>query len=524
MNSVPLAGKCHLRIESYFWKMVSFMNIKLSQSASLPSSNQVDARHHWIWLLPVSGDGEIAAHLPYAEVIQQRLNRLPEDQRKMTPVEIDLPNRKGSRLVLACLDEDADVFQTLTLARKLVEKQSLFNPAEIALLVEGFESERSETCAEALISAALAASAELPCYRSSKKTAPALQTIRLHGFRSSHGFKRAFAEARGNALARYLTQLPPNELTPTHYREVISALAKQYGWKMTFFGSTQLQKKKAGAFLAVAQGSPVDDAGIVHLQYRPGAQTRKPPVALIGKGICFDTGGVNLKPAKFMLGMHEDMEGSAVALGSLLALTELQVKFPVDCWLALATNHIGPRAYKPNDVVTAMNGTTIEVIHTDAEGRMVLADTLALASKSKPVTIIDYATLTGACVYSLGSAYSGVFSNRDGWHPALIETGRQSGERVWPFPLDKDYDKALESDIADVKQCAEEGNADHILASRFLQRFVDAEINWLHMDLSSGNHKGGLAHIPTDTTGFGVRYTVSFLLDQKLAHQASTAS
>jgi leucyl aminopeptidase len=217
-----------------------------------------------------------------------------------------------------------------------------------------------------------------------------------------------------------------------------------------------------------------------------------------------------------MNGMHEDMQGSAVALGTLLALSRLKVKYPVDCWLALAQNHVGSRAYKPNDVVTACNGTTIEVKHTDAEGRMVLADTLALASKEKPHVMIDYATLTGACVYALSSRYSGAFSNRDSLHPSLTAAGRDSGERVWPFPLDKDFDEALKSDIADTLQCSLEGEADHILATRFLNRFVDEKINWVHVDLAASNHKGGLAHIPTDTTGFGVRYTLNLLLQQSV--------
>ena len=147
---------------------------------------------------------------------------------------------------------------------------------------------------------------------------------------------------------------------------------------------------------------------------------------------------------------------------------------------------------------------------------MVLADTLAMASAEKPELIIDYATLTGACVYSIGSSYSGVFTNREDLHAMLIQSGKDSGERVWPFPLDADYDKGLESDIADVKQCALEGDADHILAARFLQRFVKHKTSWIHIDLAASNHKGGLAHIPTDTTGFGVRYTLDLLLDKKI--------
>ncbi|MCK5432388.1 MAG: leucyl aminopeptidase family protein, partial [Gammaproteobacteria bacterium] len=237
---------------------------------------------------------------------------------------------------------------------------------------------------------------------------------------------------------------------------------------------------------------------------------------LVGKGICYDTGGTNLKTANYMFGMHEDMQGSAVALGTLLALTRLKVNFPVECWMALAMNHIGPKAYKPNDVVTASDGTTIEIVHTDAEGRMVLADTLAMASKSKPKLMIDYATLTGACINSLGTAYSGAFTNKEEYIPTLIEAGKASGERVWSFPMDEDFDKALESDIADIKQCSLEAGMDHILASRFLQRFVKNDTPWIHIDLSSSNRKGGLAHIPTDTTGFGVRFTLNLLLDKKM--------
>ena len=217
-----------------------------------------------------------------------------------------------------------------------------------------------------------------------------------------------------------------------------------------------------------------------------------------------------------MNGMHEDMQGSAVALGTLLALSRLGVDFAIDCWLALAENHIGSKAYKPNDVVTACNGTSIEIKHTDAEGRMVLADTLALASREKPHAVLNYATLTGACIYSLSSRYSGVFTNRSALNETLIQAGRDSGERVWPFPLDADFDESLKSEVADTLQCTLEGDADHILAARFLSRFVDDEIDWVHVDLSASNRKGGLGHIPTDTTGFGVRYTLNLLQQQKV--------
>jgi leucyl aminopeptidase len=271
-----------------------------------------------------------------------------------------------------------------------------------------------------------------------------------------------------------------------------------------------LRRLGAGAFLAVAQGNPTRDAGIMHLRYRPKGQTRG-ALALVGKGVLFDTGGTNLKPFLGMLDMHTDMAGSAVALGTLLALAELEAPYGVDAWLAITENRLSPDAYKSQDVVTAADGTTIQVIHTDAEGRMVLADTLAIAAREKPSVIIDYATLTGACVAALTERYSGVFSNRAAANMLMQEAGAQSGERVWPFPMDADYDELLKSDIADIKQCNVENAGDHILGARFLSRFVPKTIPWMHVDLSAGQHKGGLAHIPTDITGFGVGLTLELL-------------
>jgi leucyl aminopeptidase len=205
------------------------------------------------------------------------------------------------------------------------------------------------------------------------------------------------------------------------------------------------------------------------------------------------------------------MEGSAVALGSVYALHAMRSPLAVDCWLAITENRTGPLAYKPQDVVRAHNGTTIQVIHTDAEGRMVLADTLSLAAARKPKGIIDYATLTGACVYALTERYSGAFTNRPDARETIESAGTTSGERVWCFPMDMDFDTDLESAVADVLQCATEGKGDHILAARFLNRFVPPEIAWLHLDLSAGSRHGGLAHIPTEITGFGVRYTLDLL-------------
>jgi len=211
--------------------------------------------------------------------------------------------------------------------------------------------------------------------------------------------------------------------------------------------------------------------------------------------------------------MHGDMQGSAVAVGTLLALARQRLGMEIDCWLAIAENDIGPRAYRPQEVVRAMNGVTIQVVHSDAEGRMALADTLALAARAQPSLLLDFATLTGACVQAITDRYSGAFTNRPDLHTDLQRIGHTSGERVWCFPMDEDFDGELESPIADVLQCALEGKGDHILAARFLSRFVPDSLPWVHIDLSASERKGGLAHIPTEFTGFGVRFASRLLSD-----------
>jgi leucyl aminopeptidase len=217
--------------------------------------------------------------------------------------------------------------------------------------------------------------------------------------------------------------------------------------------------------------------------------------------------------------MHGDMQGSAVAVGTLLACARSRLRVDVDCWLALTENEIGPRAYRPQDVVRASNGVTIQVVHSDAEGRMVLADTLALASRERPGILLDFATLTGACVNALTERYSGAFTNRPALHGRLQEVGRESGERVWCFPMDEDFDTDLESQVADVMQCTPDSKGDHILAARFLARFVASDVPWVHIDLAAAEHKGGLAHVPTEFTGFGVRYVLHLLTDQQFMSQ-----
>ncbi|HKR34232.1 MAG TPA: M17 family metallopeptidase [Steroidobacteraceae bacterium] len=415
-------------------------------------------------------------------------------------------------VVLAFAKSTASVFERLMLGARAWKELSAPPRARVLLATCGLEDEKTSVAAlEAVLAASLAATAPMPVMKSKREKHSGASSFTLLNGDSALDTARTIAVDRGNHVARWLTALPPNVLNSSGYRRALRELARREGWQFDFLDEAALRRRSAGAFLAVARANQQRDAGIVRLRYRAPQRRNVRKVALVGKGICFDTGGINLKSHKSMYDMHTDMQGSAVAVGTLLALSELRAPYDIDCWLAITENEIGARAFRPQEVVRAANGVTIQVAHSDAEGRMVLADTLALAARERPELMIDFATLTGACVNALTERYSGAFTNRPQWHEALRAAGRSSGERVWPFPMDEDYDSDLDSSIADVLQCTPDGKGDHILAARFLNRFVPAELPWVHIDLAASNRSGGLGHVPTDITGFGVRYTVELL-------------
>ncbi|MEN9534219.1 MAG: hypothetical protein RIQ83_3443 [Pseudomonadota bacterium] len=378
----------------------------------------------------------------------------------------------------------------------------------MGLHLEGFDEGERAQLAELTLACLLAANVPLPSHKHRAEDEWRYQQIAVSP-RCVLDLARIYAEAEGNGMARHLAVSPASDLTARSYREWARQLAQVEGWQWHEYDQAQLAERGAGAFIAVAKGSEDNQAAMVKLSYCPPNPVRR--VALVGKGICHDSGGYNLKVAGSMYGMHLDMGGSAVALGALYAISRARLPYEVHCWLAIAENHIGPLAYRPGEVVTALNGTTIEVVDTDAEGRMVLVDTLCMAVQDNPDLLIDYATLTGACKRALGSRYSGAFTNRPHWFGELISLGQRSGERVWPFPLDEDYDDNLDSEWADLLQCAPGASPDHIDAARFLNRFVPAQTPWLHLDLSGFRSKGGNGVVSSEVTGFGVRLTLDLL-------------
>ena len=489
------------------------MSVKLSQFAAICDEKTLSSHKHCIFIL---SDMQVAAPI-FNELLQNKLQRSNADFESLhkTPITLDLPN--GGMAVFVVLGSALSMFQKHTLLRKAVKPLLDENPETLAIGVFGDDTTREANACAAYYVASVNA-AQLPNHKGAKakledKHKP-LKEITIYGYKAAHDYGYVNARVAANTLCRSLTILPPNALTPTIYREKVKQLASEYGWAWEEFDMPALQKMGAGAFYAVGQGSEPLDAAIVHLTYTP--TVTKKHIALVGKGICFDTGGHNLKPAKYMQGMHEDMNGSAVSLGILQAVTEMALEVKVDCWLAIAQNHIGPLAYKQNDVVTALNGMTIEIVHTDAEGRMVLADTLTLASRPDkdghlPEVILDFATLTGSMHTALSDRMSGVIANRPELACKALGAGAAAGERIVAFPYDDDFDSDLESDIADIKQCTLEGGADHIHAARFLGKFIENDIAWLHTDLSSYHRKGGLGAVATDTNGFGVGFGIEMI-------------
>ena len=488
---------------------IAWEPVRLSQSQSLLSQRGKKLAHLLI-ILPAGKDWHQAPDAVAAQAALKRRGKKPEELAKQAmTLELD----GGCLTVWLRLDETKDAFDWHTRVRQALKPLLDEQPEALEIACYGSPEFRARAGRAAAYVAWLNG-VPMPSWKSGK--APkALKRLVLHGV-DGLDLAREQALAEGNTLCRQLTMLPPNMLTPATYRAHLRDLAKEEGWKLVEYDTKQLKKLKAGAFLAVARGSGHEDAAIVRLAYRApgkgegGRGKGGKTIALVGKGICFDTGGHNLKPARYMNNMHDDMNGSAVALGVLLAATRLKLPVNLEVWLAIAQNHLSPEAYTQNEVVTALNGTTIEIVHTDAEGRMVLADALTLAAREKPAAILDFATLTGSMAVALGERMSGVIGNRDDLLAKGVAAAQATGERVVAFPMPEDYDEALDCPVADVKQCTLDAEADHILAARFLNRFV-GDVPWLHMDLSASRCKGGLGAAGSDITGFGVAWGVEML-------------
>jgi leucyl aminopeptidase len=293
----------------------------------------------------------------------------------------------------------------------------------------------------------------------------------------NHGI--ALAEATN--FARDLVNEPPNVLTPSELANRASAMAGQFGLECEILDRPEMQDLGMGGLLGVAQGS-VEPPKFIILRYRGASQSEEKGIALVGKGITFDTGGISLKPAERMHEMKGDMAGAAAVIGAMYAIAALKPSINVTALVPTTENMPGGTAYRPGDILRIMNGKTIEIVNTDAEGRLVLADALSYAVKEGLSPIIDVATLTGGIVVALGSVMSGMFCNDEALSNEIIAAGQVAGEKFWPMPLDEEYEESIQSDIADIKQTGGR-YASAATAAKILEHFI-GDAKWAHLDIA----------------------------------------
>jgi leucyl aminopeptidase len=288
------------------------------------------------------------------------------------------------------------------------------------------------------------------------------------------------AQARGENLARTLQSRPGNVATPAHLGEEAKRLGKEYGLKVTVMGRKEIQEERMGALLAVSQGSDQEPRFIV-MEHRGGPKG-SPPLVLVGKGLTFDAGGISIKPASGMEDMKYDMSGGAAVMGAMQAVAEISLPLNVTGIVPSSENLISGKAVKPGDVIRTREGKTVEVVNTDAEGRLILADALSYAQGLKPAAMVDCATLTGACVVALGNEAAGLLGTDESLVQELRDAGDRSGERCWPLPLWKEYREQLDSNVADLKNVGGRA-AGTITAATFLKEFV-GDVPWAHLDIA----------------------------------------
>ena len=318
-------------------------------------------------------------------------------------------------------------------------------------------------------------------------------------------YKYYDAIKNGVFLTRDLVSEPPNILNPKTYVQEIKKLTK-FGLKVKAYDEKNLKKLGLNALLGVGQGS-ANDTYLVTIEWNGKKQSKEKPLAFVGKGVCFDTGGISLKPARFMEEMKYDMAGSAVVVGLLKSFALRKAKINAVGVVGLVENMPGSNAQRPGDIVKSYSGKTIEVLNTDAEGRLVLADALSFTEKKfKPKFMIDLATLTGAIIISLGEEYAGLFSNNDELSDNIFKASENVNEKVWRLPLHKNYDKLINSPVADVQNINYAGGAGSITAAQFLQRFILNNTPWAHLDIAGMAFSKKAANLnPGGATGFGVR-------------------
>lgn len=326
------------------------------------------------------------------------------------------------------------------------------------------------------------------------------------------GLRRGQVIGESMNFTRDLANEPPNILTPTEMANRAQRMAKETGLKVEILDEARMEKLGMGSLLSVSKGSE-QPAKLIVLRYTPAKSTgaKGELLSLVGKGITFDTGGISLKPGEGMDAMKYDMSGGATVLGAMRAIAMLKPSVPVLGVVAAVENMPDGKASRPSDVVTASNGKTIEILNTDAEGRLILADAVAYAEKQGATTIIDMATLTGAVIIALGDQNTGIMGNDQNLVDTIISVGKENGEGFWQLPVSKEYSKQIKSDIADIKNIGPRGKAGTIMGAVFIQEFID-KAKWAHLDIAgTAWNDSAKPHQSKGPTGVAIRTLVSLV-------------
>ena len=319
----------------------------------------------------------------------------------------------------------------------------------------------------------------------------------------------------GVKVARDLSNMPGNYCTPTILANVALDISRKHGLACKILESRDISRLKMGGLMGVSSGSR-EPPKLIVLEYR-GGNTNEKPVVLVGKAVTFDSGGISIKPADKMEQMKHDKSGGTTVIGTMQAVADLKLPLNLVGIVPVTENLLGGDSYRPGDVLTFYKGKTAEIINTDAEGRLILADAISYSLDYKPQAIVDLATLTGACVIALGNVASGLFSNNDELRDRVVRAGEYTGERVWEFPLWKEYSEQIKSDVADIKNTGGRGGG-AITAAAFISEFVE-NYPWVHLDIAGTawvqDNSMGKSYLPKGATGVGVRLLTQMLQNWK---------
>jgi leucyl aminopeptidase len=422
-----------------------------------------------------------------------------------------------ANVLLIGLGEPADGPQAAETLRKaaarLVKNGNRLRSKAVAL--EDADPARKKAAAavrgQAIAEGAVLASYSFDAYKKSnnKKTVRDFTVLTSEASKVAAGFRKGTVYAEATNFARDLVNLPANDMTPRRMAEEARKAARGSGLRLKILGEREIKRLGMGCYWAVSRGS-VEPPAFIHLHYRPKSRPRK-KIAIVGKGVTFDSGGLSLKTAQGMETMKDDMSGSAAMLAVMKAVAELKPAIEVHGFAAMTENMPSGSAGKPGDIVRAMNGKSVEILNTDAEGRLTLADAVAYAQRQKPDLLIDVATLTGACVIALGDLCSGILGNNQALVDRLIASAKAAGEKLWQLPLIEEYKEELKSPAADLKNVGGRWGGT-INGALFIQEFVDAKLPWAHIDIAGPSWTDKeLDYGPRGGTGHIVRTLLEFV-------------